>query len=125
MADVFATAGAGGNGCRLDWILDFDDAVDTVTITATHTHFDGSPAPDPQQAQITVKLNTSFDVTVDLLTGLLIAPDNPAIDGRPFVQGAPGKLINAGPKTRTSVRLRVSATRARLLDFSTQYLPPA
>lgn len=118
MADVFAEAGAGGNNCRLDWTLDFDDSANTVTIDATHTHFDRSPAPDPQQAEITVILNTSVSVTVDLLTGLLS-------QGGAFVQGSPGKMINAGPKTRTNVRLKVSADRARLISFTTQYLPPA
>lgn len=118
MADVFATAGAGGNNCKVDWTMDFDDSADTVTITATHTHFDGSPAPDPQQADITVQLNSGVSVGVNLLTGVLSTGGN-------FSQASPGKIINAGAKTRTGVRLRVTADRAALISFSTQYLPPA
>lgn len=132
MADVFAQAGAGGNNCKVLWNLDFDDVANTVTIDSTHTHFDGSPCPDPRKAWITVLLNTSVNITVDLLTGEVGTPNGPLDDpntiltGRqPFVQGSPGKMINAGPKTRTGVRLKISADRAALISFSTQYLPPA
>jgi hypothetical protein len=117
MADVFASAGAGGRNCRLDWTLDFDDVANTVTLNATHTHFDGTAAPDPPQAQITIQLNTSVDITVDLLTGLMS-------QGGQFSQAAPGKIVNQGPKVRTGVRLKVSANRAGALSFSTQYTPP-
>lgn len=118
MADIIASGGAGGNGHKLEWSLDFDDSANTVTINAVHTHFDGTPqSADPQQAQITVTLNSSVDVAVDLLTGRLDG-------GGAFVQGSPGTMINTGPKTRTNVRLKVSANRARQISFSTQYLPP-
>lgn len=117
MADILASGGAGGNNCKVLWDLDYDDAANTVTIAATHTHFDDSPAPDPQQAQITVQLNSGQAISVDLLTGLLST-------GGPFSQTSPGPIINAGPKTRTSVRLRISAGRAQLITISTEYLPP-
>lgn len=117
MADFFASSGAGGGGCLLEWDLHFNDAADTVTITATHKHFDGSPAPDPQQAQITVTLNTSVSVSVNLLTGRLST-------GQAF-DGTATAIINSGPRTRTGVRLKVSADRAALITHSTEYLPPA
>jgi hypothetical protein len=118
MANVNGIGGAGANNCKVLWTLDFDDAADTVTINAVHTHFDGSPAPDPQQAEITVQLNSSVDITVNLLTGTLSIGGN-------FSQASPGPMLNAGPKTRTGVRLKVSANRAAAIAFSTQYLAPA
>lgn len=117
MADIFVEAGAGGNGCKLLWTLDFNDTADTVAITATHTHFDGSPAPDPQQAQISLELNSSVAITVNLLTGRLGT-------GQAF-DGTATKIVNSGTRTRTGVRLKVSANRAALISFSTQYQPPA
>lgn len=116
MADIIAESAAGGNGCRLDWNLDFDDVANTVTVTATHTRFDGSPAPDPQQAQLTLQLNTSVAISLNLLTGRLS-------NGQAF-DGTATKIINSGPRTRTGVRLSVSTDRARLITFSTEYLPP-
>lgn len=123
MADITASGGAGARNCKFLWDLDFDDAADTVKITATHTHFDDSPAPDPQVAQITVILNSSVDITVDCLTGRILNAQGG--QGAAFSQASPGVMINAGPKTRTGVRLRVSATRAQLIEFTTQYTPPA
>lgn len=117
MADISASSAAGGNGCRLDWTLHFDDAADTVTIEATHTRFDGSVAPDPQQAAITIQVNSGQAVTVDLLTGLLST-------GGAF-DGTASKIINSGPRTRTNVRLTVSTKRAKAINFSTTYTPPA
>lgn len=117
MADIQASSAAGGNGCRLDWELHFDDTANTVTVTATHTRFDGSSAPDPQQAEITLVLNSSVNVSLNLLTGRLS-------NNQPF-DGTATKIINSGPRTRTNVRLRVSQERARLIEFSTSYLPPA
>lgn len=117
MADFFASSGAGGNGCLLEWTLHFDDAADTVTVNATHAHFNGSPAPDPQQAQITLTLNSSVSIGLNLLTGRLT-------NGQAF-DGTATKIINSGDRTRTGVRLKVSADRARLITHSTEYLPPA
>jgi len=117
MANVFASAGAGGNNCRLDWSLNFDDAANTITIDATHTHFDGSPAPDPLQALIVVQLSNNAEVSVNLLTGALSS-------GGQFSQTSPGVMINTGPKTRTGVRMKVSADRAGAMVFSTLYTPP-
>jgi hypothetical protein len=117
MADLFAESGAGAQGCRLDWQLRFDDAADTVTVTATHTRFDGSPAPDPQQAQITFTLNGGASIGLNLLTGRLT-------NNQPF-DGTATKIIGSGPRTRTNVRLQISANRAQLITHSTQYQPPA
>lgn len=117
MAIFSASAGAYGNHCKLIWSLDFDDVANTVAITATHTHFDDTPAPDPQQAALTFTLNTSQSISLDLLTGLLSA-------GGAF-DGTASKIINSGARIRTNVRLKVSADRAKLITFSTAYLPPA
>lgn len=118
MADIIASGGAGANGCKFLWDLDFDDSANTVTITAVHTHFDDSPAPDPQQAEITVILNSSVSVTVDCLTGRLSTGGN-------FSQANPGPMLNSGARTRTNVRLRVSQDRAAAISFTTQYTAPA
>lgn len=118
MANIFVSAGASAIRGRLAWDLTFDDVANTVTINAVHTRPNGSPAPDPLVAIITVTLEGGASVSVDLLTGLLNG-------GAPFVQGSPGKMINAGPKTRTSVRLTVSADRAASISFATEYQQPA
>lgn len=123
MADISGSGGAGANNCKVLWTLHFDDTADTVTIDAVHTHFDGTPAPDPQQAEITVQLNSSVDITVDLLTGRLLTAQGG--QGTAFVQGSPGIMLNTGAKTRTGVRLKVSANRAAAISFSTQYTAPA
>lgn len=117
MANFFASSAAGGHGCRLDWTLDFDDVANTVTVQATHAHFDGSPSPDPQQADLTFTLNTSVSITLNLLTGMLS-------QGGAF-DGTASEIINSGPRTRTGVRLSLSSGRAKVITFSTAYLPPA
>jgi hypothetical protein len=117
VADYIASAGAYGNNCKLVWSLDFDDVANAVAITATHTHFDDSPAPDPQQAVLTFTLNTSQSIDLDLLTGLL--SQGGAFDGTATA------IINSGTRTRTGVKLKISADRAKLITFSTAYLPPA
>jgi hypothetical protein len=117
MADIHVSSAAGGNGCRLDWTLDFNDVANTVTINATHRHFDGSAAPDPQQAQITLTLGNNQTISVNLLTGLLG-------NGQAF-DGTATKIINSGDRTRTGVTLKVTADRAALIVFSTEYIPPA
>jgi hypothetical protein len=132
MADVHAHAGAGANNCAFIWDLDFVDAANTVTINATHKHFDGTPAPDPVRAWITVILNTSVEITVDTVTGLTGTPNGDpnnlatVLTGTVnFSQASPGEMLNAGPKTRTGVRLKVSADRAAMVSFATTYMPPA
>lgn len=117
MADIFAEGGAGGNGYRLSWTLDFDDVANTVTIDATHARLDGSPASDPQRAEITVQLNSGQAITVDLLTGMMST-------GQAF-DGTASTMLNTGPRTRTNVKLSVSTSRSKLIAFSTQYKPPA
>lgn len=118
MANFSASSGVDSQGYHLEWTLAFDDAADTVTVDAIYTRSNGQAAPAPQKAEITVTLNTSVAITLNLLTGRL---DN----GAAFVQGSPGNMLNAGPKTRTGVRLKVSADRAALITFSTDLLPPA
>jgi hypothetical protein len=128
MADIAAESTVRGTSpsqglCKLPWSFHFDDVANTVTITATHSKNDDSPVPDPQNAQLTIVLNTSVDATVDLLTGKLTAP--PALAGQDFSQASPGEVLNAGPKTRTGVRLKVSANRAAAVEFRFAYTPPA
>lgn len=112
MAVIHAEGAAGAAGCRLDWILDFDDVANTVTVTATHTRFDGSPATDPQVAGITVQLNSGQPRTFDLLT--IPAPS----DGQPGILGK-------GAQVFTNVRLRIGSGRGQVITFTTTYLPPA
>lgn len=122
MADFFASSGAGGNGCLLEWALDFDDSANTVTVSSTHKHFNGTAAPDPQIARVTITLNTTVDITLDLLTGRLLNAQGG--QGQAF-DGTATKIINSGDRTRTGVRLKISADRAALITHSTEYLPPA
>lgn len=117
MANFSASSGASGLGCALDWDLAFDDAANTVTVNATHAHVDGSPASDPQQAQLTFTLNNGQSIGLNLLTGRL--SNNQAFDGTATA------IINSGPRTRTNVRLQISADRAAIITHSTQYIPPA
>jgi phage baseplate assembly protein gpV len=117
MSNVHAQGTVGANGCMMPWSVDFDDAANTVTVNTTHTRFDGSPCSDPSEASITVTLNTSVNITVDCLTGKLSS-------GGDFSQTSPGELLNAGPKVRTGVRLRVSPDRAAVLAFTVRYTPP-
>jgi hypothetical protein len=117
MTNFGASSGADGGGCHLGWDLAFNDAADTVTITAVHTRFDGSAAPAPQVAKMTITLNTSVAITLDLLTGRL--------GGGQAFDGTATAIINSGPRVRTGVRLKVSADRAALITHSTEYQPPA
>jgi hypothetical protein len=116
MANFTASSGAGGGGCLLEWSLSFDDAANTVTISATHAHFDGSQAPAPQQADVTFQLSTGQSISINLLTARLST-------GQLF-DGNAATMLNSGPRTRTNVKLSVTADRAKLITHSTQYLPP-
>lgn len=118
MAHILASGGAGANGVKFLWNLDFDDVANTVQIATTYLTFEGDPAPAPPQvASITVTLNTSVNVTVNCLTGTISTGGN-------FSQASPGQMLNT-TKTRTGVTLRVSAGRAAALSFSTAFTPPA
>lgn len=117
MADFGASSGADAPGYHFEWLLLFDDTADTVTVTAVHTRRDGSPAPAPQQAGLTLQINSGQAISLNLLTGQL-TPGG-------LFDGTAGNMLNTGPRTRTNVRLRVSANRAAMIDHSTQYQPPA
>jgi hypothetical protein len=118
-----ASGGSGAGGHKLLWTLQFDDAANTVTIDATHTKFDGSTAiGDPLVAGITLTLNNGQKIRVDLLTGELFDAQD---DSLGLFDGTPGTMLNTGPRTRTGVRLQVSAGRGRVLTFNTSYVPPA
>lgn len=111
MANFSASSGADSRGSHLEWSLVFNDAVDTVTIDASYS----GPAPAPQVAKITIMLNTSVSITLDLLTARLST-------GQLF-DGDAATMLNSGPRTRTGVRLKVSADRAALITHSTEFLP--
>jgi len=117
MANFSASSGAMSLGYSLDWTLAFDDAADTVVIEALYTQPPNGVIPVPWRARLTIILNTSVDATVDLITGLLVP------SGVPFVQDSPGNMLNAGPKTRTGVKLKVSADRAAAISHSTEFFP--
>lgn len=117
MANFSASSGASGFGCSLEWTLVFDDAANTVTVNATHRKLsDGTAAPAPQQAQITFTLNSGASISLNLITARLST--NQLFDGNSAT------MLNAGNRTRTNVRLRISADRAALITHSTEYLPP-
>lgn len=120
MADFHASNGTDSQGFHLQWALVFDDSANTVTITADHTRSNGSAAPNPQVARVTFVLNSSVDITLDLLTGRLLNAQGG--QGQAF-DGTATAIINSGPRTRTNVRLRISADRAALITHSTEYLP--
>lgn len=117
MADFGASSGAMTPGFNFEWSLLFNDTADTVTVTAVHTRRDGSAAPAPQAAGITLQINSGQAISLDLLTGQL-TPGG-------LFDGTAGNMLNTGPRTRTNVRLRVSADRAAMMTHSTQYQPPA
>lgn len=122
---VTASGGAGAGGHKVAWTLEFDDVADTVTIDAVHTRFSGDPqAGPPQTARINIVLPNGDRVACNLLTARLESTDRPAWNNVLF-DGSAATMLNSGPRTRTNVRLRVSANRARLIEFSTDYQPPA
>lgn len=136
--DVFSQGAAGGNGHRVDWTLDFNDTANTITIDAKHTRMasDGQggflPAlAEPQRAWITVQLNTGQARTVDLVTGMIGVASGPlndintVLNNPQLFDGNAAEMLNSGPRVRTGVRLTVSADRAAMMSFSTQYKPPA
>lgn len=115
---VNAEGGAGAGGHRLTWALAFDDVADTVTIDATHARFSGAEqAGPPQVAQINLILPNGNAISVNLITARLGT-------GQLF-DGNAATMINSGPRTRTNVRLRLSPRRSRLIEFTTDYSPPA
>lgn len=120
MANFSASSGASSQGFHLGWSLVFDDTANTITLTADHTRTNGTPAPDPQVARITLVLNTSVDITVDLLTGRILNAQGG--QGQAF-DGTATPIINSGPRIRTGVKLKISADRAALITYSTEYLP--
>lgn len=127
MANVHADGTVEAHGFSFHWDLDFVDAANTVTVDVKHTHLsDGSAANEtPQQAAFRLQDNTSTTIVVDCLTGKFIAPSPQAIIGQNFSQSHTGNMLNAGPVTRTSVRLKVSTDRAAGIESSSIYTAPA
>lgn len=117
MANFSASSGAFSRGYSLDWTLDFDDAANTVTVTVVYGRPAGSPDADPQAAKMTLTLNSSVQITLDFLTARLST-------GQLF-DGSAAPMLNAGARTRSGVKLKVSADRAALITHSTEFLPPA
>lgn len=111
-AIVHAEAGAGGHGHQLLWQLDYNTVTDDLVINVTHTKFDGSPAIGaPQQANLVLVRPNGTERAFNLLT--VVASSD----------GQPG-IINKGPQTYPNIATRVSATRANLIEFRTEYTPP-
>jgi len=112
-AIVHAEGGAGARNHMLLWTLDYDTVTRAVTLDVTHTKFDGSAAiGDPQQADIILIRPNGQEQDFNLLT--LVNP----VDGQPNV-------LNDGPLTfNVPGGLRVSANRASLIEFRTEYVPP-
>lgn len=123
MANVHADGTVEAHGLSFHWDLDFIDAANTVTVDAHHTVLaDGTAAATPQKAQFTLQDNSSTTITVDCLTGKFVSP--PQLAGQNFSQSRSGSMLNAGPVTRTGVRLKVSTDRAAGIESSSSYLAP-
>lgn len=111
-AIVHAEAGAGARGHMLLWALDYDTVTDDLSISVTHTKFDGSPAIGaPQQANLVLVRPNGQERVFNLLT--VPGGQNPA----------PG-IINEGVQVFPNIATRVSANRAQLIEFRTEYTPP-
>ena len=115
MASFSAESGADSRGYHLGWTLAFDDVADTVTVDAVYTRPAGTPDVPPQIAKLTILLNTSVSITLDLVTATLSTGG--------LFDGNPATMLNSGPRTRTGVRLKISADRAALITHSTEFLP--
>lgn len=113
MATVTADGGAGGNGHRLSWFINYNTVTDVVKLTVAHLRFDDSAASGPPLvARLNIVLVNGTTRTFNLLT--LVA----STDGQPGV-------INKGEQTYNGVSVRVSNSRGNLIEFSTDYTPPA
>jgi hypothetical protein len=111
-ATVTASGGAGGNNHKLLWELSYDTVTNDLTIDVTHTKFDGSaPIGDPQVANLVLVRPNGQERSFNLLT--VVASSD----------GLPG-IINKGPQTYENIATRVSANRASLIEFRTEYTPP-
>jgi hypothetical protein len=117
VANFSASSGAFSRGYSLDWTLVFDDVANTVTIDATYTQPPDGTIPVPGTAAITFTLNTSVSIRLDLVTARLST-------GQLF-DGNSATMLNSGPRTRTGVRLKVSADRAAAITHSTEFVPIA
>lgn len=115
MANFSASSGAFSRGFSLDWTLVFDDAADTVTIDATYSQPPGAGVPVPAVARMTITLNSSVAITLDFNTARIVSG--------PLFDGNAATMLNAGPRVRTGVRLKISADRAALITHSTEFLP--
>lgn len=127
MANVHADGTVEAHGFSFHWDLDFIDAADTVTINVQHTHLaDGTPANEvPSVATFRLEDNGSRTVIVDCLTGKFAPGTNPSgIVGQNFSQTHSGSMLNAGPISRTGVRLKVSTDRAAGIESGSQYTAP-
>jgi hypothetical protein len=109
---VHAESASGGHGHVLRWALDYDTVTDDLSINVTHTKFDGSPAIGaPQQADLVLVRPNGTERTFNLMT----VPGGQNL--------APG-VINEGVQVFPSIATRVSASRASLIEFRTDYIPP-
>lgn len=111
-AIVHADSAAGGHGHVLRWSLDYDTVTDDLTVNVTHTKFDGSAAIGaPQEADLVLVRPNGTERTFNLMT--VAGGQNPA----------PG-VINEGVQVFPNIATRVSANRANLIEFRTEYTPP-
>jgi hypothetical protein len=111
-ATVRAEGGAGSRGHMLMWQLDYDTATDDLSINVTHTKFDGSaPVGAPQEANLVLVRPNGQERVINLMT-------------IPGGQNAAPGVINEGVQVFPNVATRVSANRANLIDFRTEYTPP-
>lgn len=111
-AIVHAEGGAGASGHKLLWALDYDTVTDQLQVAVTHTKFNGSAAiGQPQVANLVLVRPNGQERTFNLLT--VVA----STDGQPGI-------LNKGLQTYQNIATRISANRAALIEFRTEYTPP-
>jgi hypothetical protein len=112
-AIVNASGGAGAAGHMLLWSLEYDTVTDDLAVDVTHTRFDGSAASGPpQEANLVLVRPNGTERVFNLMT--VPGGQNPA----------PG-VINEGVQVFPNIATRVSPRRSNLIEFRTEYTPPA
>jgi hypothetical protein len=128
-AIVHIDGGASGHGFATVWHADFNTVSKDVTIDATYTLIDGSPTASQPQRELVILTQpngvqrafnfgpTASTATFDDNSTAVIQPLVAVSDGQPGI-------LNKGPQTyNLPTGLRVSANRAGLIDFETDFLP--
>jgi hypothetical protein len=128
-AVVLIQGGASGHGFATVWTANYDTVAKAITVDATYTQINGAqtnllPAKDiiiltqPNGVQRAFGLGPTTATTIfDDDSVVSVDPLTAKSDGQPGI-------LNKGPQTYSlPAGLRISANRAGLIDFETDFLP--